>query len=96
LVAEGRIRLDKWLWQARFFKTRGLSVSQVEAGHVRINGEKTRKPGHGLAPGDVVTFLQGDLVRVVRVLDIGTRRGPASEAQGLYRDEGGQTPAPLE
>ncbi len=80
------LRLDKWLWQARFFKSRGLATDEIEAGHVRINGQKIRKPGHVLRAGDVLTFPQGDRIRVVRVQSLGQRRGPASEAQDLYHD----------
>jgi ribosome-associated heat shock protein Hsp15 len=86
---EGRIRLDKWLWQARFFKSRSLSAGMIEAGHVRLNGQRVTKPAQAVGPGDVLTFVQGRVIRVVRILATGTRRGPASEAQGLYRDEGG-------
>jgi ribosome-associated heat shock protein Hsp15 len=81
-----RMRIDKWLWHARFFKTRTLAAATVSAGHVRINSVKTAKPAHGVVAGDVLTFAQGDLVRVVRVVAHGVRRGPAPEAQGLYED----------
>lgn len=80
------IRLDKWLWHARFFKTRGLAAGQVTKGHVRLNGTKVHKPGHVLRAGDTLTFPQGDGVRVIRVLAHGDRRGPPSEAQALYFD----------
>ncbi|MEN9410115.1 MAG: hypothetical protein RL216_2089 [Pseudomonadota bacterium] len=80
------IRLDKWLWQARFFKTRALAADLAESGHLRINGQPTRKPGAGVGAGDVLTFPQGARIRVVRILAIGLRRGPASEAQMLYLD----------
>lgn len=79
------IRLDKWLWQARFFKSRSLAAKAVEAG-MRINGARVSKPALTLRPGDVVTFTQAREVRVVRMLAPGTRRGPASEARGLYED----------
>jgi ribosome-associated heat shock protein Hsp15 len=85
-LAEGGIRLDKWLWQARFVKTRALAVAVVEAGHLRLNGVHCLKPGHVLRPGDVLTFPLAGQVRVVRVLDLGTRRGPAAEAQALYTE----------
>ncbi|OAN72838.1 RNA-binding S4 domain-containing protein [Seohaeicola sp.] len=84
------MRIDKWLWHARFFKTRTLAAAIVSAGHVRINSVKASKPAQGIAPGDVLTFMQGDHVRVVRVLAHGVRRGPATEAQTLYED---MTPA---
>ena len=85
-MAEGRIRIDKWLWQARFFKTRGLAATLVSGGQLRLNGVKTGKPGHAVAPGDVLTFPQAGDIRVIRIIACGTRRGPASEAQTLYDD----------
>ncbi|MCA0869689.1 RNA-binding S4 domain-containing protein [Seohaeicola saemankumensis] len=81
-----RLRLDKWLWQARFFKTRSLAAKQVSGGHVRINGQKVLKPAQAVGPGDVLTFAQARTVRVVRVDQLGERRGPAPEAQTLYTD----------
>lgn len=81
-----RIRLDKWLWHARFFKTRGLSAKLVSSGHVRVNGDKVSKPAHAVGPGDVLTFPQARDIRVVRIVAIGTRRGPATEARALYDD----------
>lgn len=81
-----RIRLDKWLWQARFFRTRTLAAREVTAGHVRVNGTRVSKPAQPVGPQDVLTFVQGAQVRVVRIRDAGTRRGPASEAQALYDD----------
>lgn len=85
-MAEDRIRIDKWLWQARFFKTRSLAAGVVAAGRLRLNGAKMAKPGHDVRPGDVLTFAQGDHIRVIRVLALGTRRGPADEARTLYAD----------
>lgn len=90
-----RIRLDKWLWQARFFKTRTLAAKQVTEGRVRVNAERATKPARPVGPGDVLTFPQGATVRVVRILALGLRRGPASEAQTLYEDLAPRTePAP--
>lgn len=88
-----RMRIDKWLWQARFFKTRTLAAATVSAGHVRVNSVKIAKPAQGIAPGDVLTFAQGDSVRVVRVMAHGVRRGPATEAQTLYEDLTPQAPS---
>ncbi|MFN6979761.1 MAG: RNA-binding S4 domain-containing protein [Gemmobacter sp.] len=85
-LADAAIRIDKWLWQARFFRSRALAAAQVEAGRVRVNGARITKPGRALRAGDVLTFVQGDRVRLVRVLAPGDRRGPAAEAQGLYID----------
>ncbi|MCB2116052.1 MAG: RNA-binding S4 domain-containing protein [Rhodobacteraceae bacterium] len=85
-MAEDRIRIDKWLWQARFCKTRSLSAELVSAGKLRLNGARMAKPGHVVGPGDVLTFPQGAAIRVVRVLACGMRRGPAPEARALYED----------
>ena len=82
----GKIRIDKWLWHARFFKTRTLATKQVEAGHVRVNGTKAAKASQNVSVGDVLTFTQGHTVRVVRVEALSDRRGPAPEAQTLYFD----------
>ena len=93
-----RIRLDKWLFFARFFKTRRLSSKQIEAGHVRVNATKVLKPATSISIGQVLTIVQGRTVRVVEVLALGYRRGPASEAQLLYRDltpkQDSEDPAP--
>lgn len=78
------IRLDKWLWQARFFKSRSLSAAAVAEGHLRVNSQPVSRGAHPLKIGDVLTFPQGTEVRVIRVLSLGLRRGPASEAQALY------------
>nr|WP_321508647.1 RNA-binding S4 domain-containing protein [uncultured Celeribacter sp.] len=80
------IRLDKWLWYARFFKTRGLAAKIVTGGHVRVNTAKVAKAATAVGAGDVLTFAQGRQVRVVRITACGTRRGPAPEAQALYED----------
>ncbi|MBV1867470.1 MAG: RNA-binding S4 domain-containing protein [Marinosulfonomonas sp.] len=80
------IRIDKWLWYARFFKTRGLARTQVTGGHVRLNSDKISKPAQGVGAGDTLTFAQGSRIRVVRILAPGTRRGPAPEAAMLYDD----------
>ena len=82
--AQPKLRLDKWLWQARFFKGRGDAADMVAEGYLRLNGAHCTKPGHALAVGDVLTFPQGNRIRVIRVQEIGQRRGPASEAQMLY------------
>lgn len=81
-----KLRLDKWLWFARFFKTRSLAATRVTAGDVRVNGDRVTKRSTTIAPGDVLTFSQGRVVRVIEVKAIGARRGPASEAQALYND----------
>ncbi len=84
--ARPTIRLDKWLWYARFFKTRGLASRVVAGGQVRVNSVRVGKSAHAVGEGDTLTFPQGRRIRVVRILAPGTRRGPAPEAQGLYDD----------
>ncbi len=80
------IRVDKWLWHARFFKTRGLATRLVQEGKVRVDSSPISKPSRNVAPGAVLTFPQNDDVRVIRIVALGTRRGPAPEAQALYED----------
>lgn len=89
-----KLRLDKWLWFARFFKTRSLAAARVAAGDVRINGERITKRATTVSSGDVLTFAQGRAVRVIEVVAIGSRRGPAPEAQALYSDLSPPPPPP--
>lgn len=84
-------RLDKWLWQCRFFKSRSLAAGVVSAGKVRIDGAPVSKPSRSVSLGNVLTFPQSNRVRVVKVLDLPDRRGPAAEAQACYED---LSPAP--
>lgn len=88
-----KLRLDKWLWHARFFKTRSLAATRVAAGDVRVNGTRTEKRSQMVGAQDVLTFAQGDHVRVIRIEAIGKRRGPAPEAQTLYTDLSPPAPA---
>ena len=87
-MSEGaqKLRLDKWLWYARFFKTRSLAASVVGTGHVRINATPTSKRSVTITPGDVLTFPKDDHIRVIQVDALATRRGPAPEAKALYTD----------
>lgn len=80
------IRLDKWLWHARFLKTRSLAARHIAGEGVRINGTRTIKPAASVRPNDVLTFALGPHVRAIRVIAPGVRRGPAPEAQALYED----------
>lgn len=80
------VRIDKWLWFARFYKSRSLSAKLVAGGQLRINLERVVKGSFGVGAGDVLTFPQGDHVRMIEVVAIGERRGPAPEAQALYLD----------
>lgn len=79
-----RIRIDKWLWHARFYKTRALAAQAAQSGRVRRNDARVQKAGLEIKVGDVLTLPRGREVVVVRVLGCGERRGPASEAQALY------------
>ena len=83
-MSEDRLRLDKWLWCARFYRTRGLAAAACETGHIRINGFRVEKPGREVRPGDVLTLPQRGQVVAVRVLAGARRRGPAAEARKLY------------
>jgi ribosome-associated heat shock protein Hsp15 len=74
------------LWQARFFKTRTVAAGQVRDTGVRINGTRITKPAAAIGPGDTLTFAQGRIIRVVRIVALATRRVPAPEAQALYDD----------
>ncbi len=80
------LRIDKWLWYARFFKTRTLASVVCNGGRVRVGGATVRKSSHLVRIDDVLTFTQGTNIRVIRILALGNRRGPASEAQLLYED----------
>lgn len=79
-------RIDKWLWFVRVAKTRTLAATLVAGGKVRVNRIKIGKPSQTVKPGDVVTVTTGPRVRVLRVVAGGARRGPATEARGLYEE----------
>jgi ribosome-associated heat shock protein Hsp15 len=83
---DATLRIDKWLWHARFFKSRSLANAMVAAGRLRVNSQPISKPHHQVRPGDVLTFPQARRIRVIEIAAIGTRRGPAAEAQILYTD----------
>jgi ribosome-associated heat shock protein Hsp15 len=80
------MRLDKWLWHARFFKTRTLAARYVEKSRCRIDGRPVEKPHAAVVPGMVLTFALGPKVKVVRIVALGERRGPAPEARTLYEE----------
>lgn len=80
------LRLDKWLWYARFFKTRSLATRHIASGKLRLNGEVMSKPHRAAVVGQVLTFVQQNDVRVIEIVALGQRRGPASEAVTLYND----------
>ncbi len=88
------IRLDKWLWHARFFKSRSLAAGVVSGGKVRVDGTVASKPARAVGPGAVLTFVKEGDTRVVKILQCGVRRGPAPEAQALYEDLTPAKPVP--
>jgi ribosome-associated heat shock protein Hsp15 len=77
-------RIDKWLFHARFYRTRTLAQAAASAGKVRLNGVRVQKPAQTLKPGDILTLGRGGQVVALRVLALGERRGSAAEAQQLY------------
>ncbi|MGZ3216406.1 RNA-binding S4 domain-containing protein [Paracoccus sp. T5] len=85
-AAEG-LRLDKWLFYARIFKTRGLAADRIEGGGIRVNGQPCRKPGRAVRPGDRLTVSAHGRVRSLTVTGLTDRRGPAPEAQQLYLED---------
>ena len=86
-MAEGtRLRLDKWLWFARVVRTRALAQELAAGGHVRINGQRAEAAAKPVKLGDVLTIALPTRVRVLKVLDVAERRGPASEAEMLYEE----------
>jgi ribosome-associated heat shock protein Hsp15 len=83
---DARQRIDKWLWFARLVKTRTLGQKLAVSGRIRVNREKCDSASHPLKVGDVLTITNDRGIKIVKVLDPGTRRGPAPEAQRLYED----------
>lgn len=82
--AEDRLRVDKWLWRARVTHTRALAAALVSDGYVRINSQRIAAPGRFVKTGDVLTISLEHSVRVLRVVALGVRRGPAAEGRALY------------
>jgi ribosome-associated heat shock protein Hsp15 len=79
------MRIDKWLWAARFYKTRSLASAAVEGGHVEVNGERA-KPSKQIREGDTLRIRLNQLTHVVNVRGLSERRGPASDARQLYEE----------
>ena len=84
-----KIRLDTWLWYARFYKSRSLSSKAILSGKLRVNSDKISKPASKVKINDVLTINHVNMVRIIQVESLGVRRGPASEAQKLYKDFSG-------
>ena len=81
-----KIRLDTWLWYARFYKSRSLSAKAILSGKLRVNSNKIIKPASKVKINDVLTINHINMVRIIQVQSLSSRRGPASEAQKLYND----------
>ena len=88
--SSARVRLDKWLWAARFFKTRSLAADAIEGGKVEVNGDRAKRAKQ-VGAGDEVRLRLGPYEHVVKVVDVSERRGPATQAALLYAE----TPASL-
>lgn len=86
-----KMRIDKWLWAARFYKTRSLAAEEIDKGRVQVNAQDV-KPAREIKPGDSVALRQGPVLRVVLVKGLSMQRGPAPVAQALYEE----TPESLE
>ena len=84
--AAGKLRVDKWLWYARFFKTRTLAADVANGGKIRVNKVAVRKASADVKGGDVLTFHQGHNIRVIEILGLGSARRPFEEAKLLYND----------
>ena len=84
-----KIRLDTWLWYARFYKSRSLSSKAILSGKLRVNSNKIIKPASKVKINDILTINHLNKVRIIQVKSLGVRRGPASEAQKLYKDLSG-------
>ena len=85
MTENDNVRIDKWLWAARFFKTRSMAADAVDRGRVRIGGEPV-KPARAVKPGDTIFIDNGSTRWEVVVLGLSDKRGPASVAQALYRE----------
>ena len=83
--ADARVRLDKWLWAARFYKTRSLAAQAIDAGQVRVGDERV-KPARALRGGESVSIRKSGFVWVVDVIAVSDRRGGAADAALLYRE----------
>ena len=94
-MGEAKQRLDKWLWFARFAKTRTLAAKLVTDGHVRVNGARVTNAAKAVRAGDVLTIAAPHRTAVIRIVSEGERRGPAPEAAGLYEALGERDTAAL-
>ena len=86
MAGDVSLRLDKWLWYARFFKTRTAATKLIQSGKLRIDGNVNHKPHRAAIIGMVLTFPKANDIRVIKIVQLGERRGPAGEALSLYED----------
>jgi len=84
-IGAQKVRIDKWLWAARFYKTRSLATEAIKGGKVSVNGNRA-KPSREAEVGDVLILRQGDDIKTVSVLALSDKRGPATVAQLLYQE----------
>jgi ribosome-associated heat shock protein Hsp15 len=84
-MSDDRLRIDKWLWVARFYKTRGLAAAEIDKGRISVN-EQVAKASREVKAGDLVALRQGPVLRTVTVLGISANRGSAPVAQALYAE----------
>jgi ribosome-associated heat shock protein Hsp15 len=85
-VSADRIRLDKWLWHARFCKTRSQASALCDTGLIRLNDRVVRKPAQPVKPGDRLDIPRGQFIMTVEIRALGSRRGPSCEAVTLYHE----------
>ena len=83
-MTDTAIRIDKWLFHARFYRTRALAQAAAEAGKVRRNGTRVEKPAQAVRPGDILTLCKGKELLTLRILALAERRGSAPQARALY------------
>ena len=86
LQSKGVLRLDKWLWYARFMKSRSKATKFCQTSRFRVNGSIVAKAHCLVKQSDILTFSIGGNIKIIKILKLGVRRGPASEAQSLYED----------
>lgn len=79
-----KVRIDKWLWWARFFKTRSLAAKKISNGAVRVNSQRVSKPSAEVTIDDVLTLKQEKIVQVIRVVSLGQRRESYEKAKKMY------------
>ncbi len=84
-MTDEQVRVDKWLWAARFFKTRGLASKAVSGGKVFVNGQRC-KPAKAVTPDDILVIHKGEMEQTVIVLALSSKRGPATVARTLYQE----------